>query len=86
LVSNTKYKTVNTGNISTSDNKIAVIYCVGEIGMGQGDDQSMGSERSRAEAISKARKDKSYKAIVSENQFARRKRSSRAILFGEKWF
>ncbi len=63
LVSSSKYKTVNTGNISTSDDKIAVIYCVGEIGMGQGDDQSMGSERI-AEAISKARKDKSYKAIV----------------------
>jgi protease-4 len=63
LVSSSKYKTVNTRNISTSDDKIAVIYCVGEIGMGQGDDQSMGSERI-AEAISKARKDKSYKAIV----------------------
>ncbi|MCX6187764.1 MAG: signal peptide peptidase SppA [Bacteroidetes bacterium] len=63
IVSNSKYRTVNTGSVSTSDNKIAIIYCVGEIGMGQGDDNSMGCERI-AETISKVRKDKSYKAIV----------------------
>jgi len=49
--------------VSTSRNKIAVIYAVGEIGMGEGDDESIGS-KNISEAIRKARKDSSIKAIV----------------------
>jgi protease-4 len=50
-------------NASISDNKIAVLYCVGEIVGGQGDDETMGSDRI-AEAIKKIREDDSYKALV----------------------
>jgi len=49
--------------VSTSRNKIAVIYAIGEIGMGEGDDESIGS-KNISEAIRKARKDSSIKAIV----------------------
>jgi len=43
--------------------KIAVIYALGSIGEGDGDDESIGSE-SMSKAIRKAREDKSIKAIV----------------------
>jgi len=57
-----KFKGVSN-NASISDNKIAVLYCVGEIVGGQGNDETMGSERI-AEAIKKIREDDSYKALV----------------------
>jgi protease IV len=57
-----KFKGV-PNNASISDNKIAVLYCVGEIVGGQGDDETMGSDRI-AEAIKKIREDDSYKALV----------------------
>jgi len=44
-------------------NKIAVIYAQGSIGGGEGDDQSIGSERI-SKAIRKAREDEKVKAIV----------------------
>lgn len=43
--------------------KIAVIYASGEIGMGEGDESSIGSD-GISKAIRKARKDKKVKAIV----------------------
>lgn len=46
-----------------SKNKIAVIYAVGEIMSGEGDDETIGSER-LSRAIRKARLDSSVKAIV----------------------
>lgn len=52
-----------SGNTSVSDNKIAVIYCVGDINSGEGDDQGIGSDRMAA-TIKKVREDESYKAIV----------------------
>ena len=52
-----------SGNTSVSDNKIAILYCVGDINGGEGDDQSIGSDR-MAEAIKKVREDESYKALV----------------------
>ena len=52
-----------SGNTSTSDNKIAVVYCVGDISGGEGDDQSIGSDRIAA-TIKKVREDDSYKALV----------------------
>ncbi len=57
-----KFKGV-PNNASISDNKIAVLYCVGDIVGGQGDDETMGSDRI-AEAIKKIREDDSYKALV----------------------
>lgn len=51
------------GNTSISDNKIAVVYCVGDIAGGEGDDETMGSDRI-AETIKKVREDDSYKALV----------------------
>jgi protease-4 len=51
------------GNTSISDNKIAVVYCVGDIMSGEGDDEMMGSDRI-AETIKKVREDDSYKALV----------------------
>ncbi|MBU3662545.1 MAG: signal peptide peptidase SppA [Bacteroidetes bacterium] len=51
------------GNTSISDNKIAVVYCVGDIMSGEGDDETMGSDRI-AETIKKVREDDSYKALV----------------------
>jgi protease-4 len=52
-----------SGNTSVSDQKIAVLYCVGDISGGEGDDQSIGSDRMAA-AIKKVREDESYKALV----------------------
>jgi len=46
-----------------SKNKIAVIYAVGEIMSGEGDDESIGSDR-LSRAIRKARLDSTVKAIV----------------------
>ncbi len=51
------------GNTSISDNKIAVVYCVGDIVSGSGDDETMGSDRI-AETIKKVREDDTYKALV----------------------
>lgn len=48
---------------STSSDKIAVIYASGSIAGGEGDDQSIGSERI-SKAIRKAREDEKVKAIV----------------------
>ncbi len=62
LVSMSKYKNVS-GNTSVSDNKIAILYCVGDIVSGKGDDETMGSEKI-AETLRKLREDDSYKAVV----------------------
>jgi protease-4 len=51
------------GNTSISDNKIAVVYCVGDIMSGTGDDETIGSDRI-AETIKKVREDDTYKALV----------------------
>lgn len=48
---------------STSKNKIAVIYALGSIESGKGDDKTIGSEKI-SEAIRKARLDSTVKAIV----------------------
>ncbi len=58
----TDYTQANT-NTKLSKNKIAVIYAVGEIESGEGDDEKIGSERI-AKAIKDARLDKDVKAIV----------------------
>ena len=58
----TDYTEANT-NTKLSKNKIAVIYAVGEIESGEGDDGKIGSERI-AKAIKDARLDKDVKAIV----------------------
>jgi protease-4 len=47
----------------TSKDKIAIIYAIGDIGMGSGDENTIGSDK-LSEAIRKARKDSSVKAIV----------------------
>lgn len=55
---------LNSGNTSnTSSNKIAVIYALGEIESGDGDENSIGSDRI-AKAIREARLDDDIKAIV----------------------
>lgn len=67
----TKIKTVSINDYaenvshekSTGKNKIAVIYANGEITGGEGNDESIGSERI-SRAIRKARQDSSIKAIV----------------------
>lgn len=48
---------------ATKKEKVAVIYAVGDIEGGEGDDETIGSEKISAE-IRKARKDKKVKAIV----------------------
>jgi protease-4 len=58
----TDYTEANT-DTKVSKNKIAVIYAVGEIESGEGDDEKIGSERI-AKAIKDARLDKDVKAIV----------------------
>ena len=59
-----RYKDVPVQNAEKrSKNKIAVIYAVGEIMSGEGDDETIGSER-LSRAIRKARLDSSVKAIV----------------------
>ncbi|MBP7512203.1 MAG: signal peptide peptidase SppA [Bacteroidia bacterium] len=52
-----------SGETSVSDNKIGVVYCVGDITGGEGDDQTIGSDRIAA-TIKKIREDDNYKALV----------------------
>ncbi|MFD2514918.1 signal peptide peptidase SppA [Pontibacter locisalis] len=63
LVQLSKYKKVKDKNISTSKNRIAVIYAEGDIVDGDGDDDNIGG-RKYADAIRKARLDDNVKAIV----------------------
>ncbi|MCX6248356.1 MAG: signal peptide peptidase SppA [Bacteroidetes bacterium] len=60
-----KYSNVpdSRSGVFGKDGKIAVIYATGNIGGGNGDDQSIGSER-LSKAFRKAREDKKIKAIV----------------------
>lgn len=60
-----KYKDVNTADskVKFTKNKVAVVYAVGAIEGGDGDDLTIGSERI-SEAIRQARSDSSIKAIV----------------------
>ncbi|MEY5068955.1 MAG: hypothetical protein RLZ47_817 [Bacteroidota bacterium] len=57
------YAIVANDEKSSSSNRIAVIYAVGEIMSGEGDDETIGSERI-SRAIRKARTDKKIKAVV----------------------
>ncbi len=57
------YAMVANEKKSNSSNRIAVIYAVGEIMSGEGDDETIGSERI-SKAIRKARTDKKIKAVV----------------------
>ncbi len=54
--------TVKPKNLKAKD-KIAIIYAIGEIQSGEGNDEVIGSERI-AKAVAEARKDSSIKAIV----------------------
>ena len=63
LVEMNSYNKVPATFISGKNGKIAVIYANGEIGMGKGDDESIGSE-GLSETIRKARKDSTIKAVV----------------------
>jgi protease-4 len=65
-----KIKFINLGSYVTavpksekSKEKIAVIYAVGDIISGQGDDETIGSDKFAA-ALKKAREDKNVKAVV----------------------
>lgn len=58
-----KYSNSPNPNSSTSEDKIAIIYCDGEIVSGESGDENMGSE-TIAKAIKKVRLDDKYKAIV----------------------
>jgi len=58
-----KYFKVPAKKTKFSKDKIAVIYAQGEIGMGEGDDEAIGSD-GLSRAIRKARRDSSIKAIV----------------------
>jgi protease-4 len=58
-----KYSNTPNLNVSTSEDKIAIIYCDGEIVSGESGDDNMGSE-TIAKAIKKVRLDERYKAIV----------------------
>ena len=49
--------------INDARDRIAIVYALGNIGGGEGDDQSIGSERI-SKAIRKAREDEKVKAIV----------------------
>ncbi len=57
------YATTLKINNATSKKKIAIIYAVGEIKSGEGNDEIIGSDRI-AKAVAKARQDSSIKAIV----------------------
>ncbi len=57
------YAMVANEKKSSSSNRIAVIYAVGEIMSGEGNDETIGSERI-SRAIRKARTDKKIKAVV----------------------
>jgi protease-4 len=65
FVSPLAYKAARAGDkqASKSRNKIAVVYALGSISGGEGDDASIGSERI-SKALRKAREDESIKAIV----------------------
>ncbi|WP_299824028.1 signal peptide peptidase SppA [uncultured Pontibacter sp.] len=63
LVELSKYKKVKDKNVSTSKNRIAVIYAEGDIVDGEGDEDNIGG-RKYAEAIRDARMDENVKAIV----------------------
>ena len=64
LVSLRKYsKTSDKSGVKLAMDKIAIIYAVGDIGNGEGDDESIGSDRLSA-TIRKARLDNKIKAIV----------------------
>lgn len=64
LVTLEKYTNVAIhGKATAKKDKIAVIYALGSIGGGDGDDQSIGSEK-MSKAIRKAREDENVKAIV----------------------
>lgn len=64
MLSLAKYKDHKPAKASKrSKNKIAIVYAVGDIGSGEGDDESIGSERI-SKAIRKARMDSTIKAIV----------------------
>jgi protease IV len=63
FVSLEKYSNTPNINVSTSEDKIAIIYCDGEIVSGESGDDNMGSE-TIAKAIKKVRLDERYKAIV----------------------
>lgn len=65
FVTLSKYKDVQTedSKIKFSKNKIAIVYAVGAIEGGEGDDLTIGSERI-SEAIRQARSDENVKAIV----------------------
>lgn len=58
-----KFSNTPNINVSTSEDKIAIIYCDGEIVSGESGDDNMGSE-TIAKAIKKVRLDDKYKAIV----------------------
>lgn len=57
-----KFKSSTTDQISVSENKVAVLYCDGEIGMGKSNDGSVGSE-SICNSLRKIRNG-NYKACV----------------------
>lgn len=61
-ISNADYA-LNSKDNNLKKDKIAVVYAIGEIGGGDGDDTSIGSETT-SKAIRKARTDKNVKAIV----------------------
>ncbi len=63
FVSIKKYANYVRSNLETKKDKIAVIYAVGPIRMGEGDHENIG-EKTLVKAIRKARKDKNIKAIV----------------------
>lgn len=53
----------NTENASLSKGRIAIVYAVGDINSGEGNDESIGSDRIAA-ALKKARTDEKVKAVV----------------------
>lgn len=61
-ISNAEYAT-NSKETKVKKDKIAVVYAIGEISGGEGDDTSIGSETT-SKAIRKARTDKNVKAMV----------------------
>lgn len=63
LVTHTMYNKFKPKGIYLGTNKVAVIYAIGQISSGQGDDDEIGSERI-AKAIKDARLDANIKAIV----------------------
>jgi protease IV len=63
MVELNKYDKAAKPVISTSKNKIALVYASGEIQMGDGDEDNIGSEK-LSKTIRKIRKDTSIKAIV----------------------